>query len=281
MATDTIQPTPHAQSIFKYPGGKRQLLPQLLASRPARWRRYAEPFAGGAAMYFRVAPAEGYLSDQNPDVITVYQVVRDHLESLLMDLGRHVNEESYYYALRAQDPSTLSSVERASRMLALLRMCWGGVYRVNRQGQFNVPYGRYPRPDLVQEDKLRAASVVLQHAVILHADFQEVEAFAQPMDLVYLDPPYDQLSKTANFTAYTSAGFSWEDQVRVAELMERLAARGCYVMTSNADTPAIRDLYRGWHVQSVTARRAVNSNPARRAGAHEVIVTTYLPAGQV
>lgn len=245
------------------------------------WNRYAEPFAGGAALFFRVAPTRGYLSDRNLDVVTVYQVLRDDLDELLMDLRRHVNEEDYYYRLRAQDAGELSPVERASRTLALLRMCWGGVYRVNRRGQFNVPFGRYPNPDLIQEDKLRAAQAVLEQAEIHYADFAQVEHFAERHDWIFLDPPYDTASKTANFMAYTATGFPWSEQVRVAEMMARLADRGCYVMASNADTPAIRDLYRDWHIQAVTARRSVNANPERRTGAQEVIITTYPTAVKV
>ena len=281
MAIDTVKQVDYAQPIFKYPGGKRQLLPQLWAARPDHWHRYAEPFAGGAALYFRVAPERAYLSDQNLDVITVYQVVRDHLDALLADLQRHVNEEDYFYALRAQDPAELSPVERASRILALLRMCYSGVYRVNRLGQFNVPFGHYPHPDLIQATKLRAAHAVLQTTEIHLADFSRVVDFARPGDWLYLDPPYQKVSKTANFTAYTAQGFGWADQIRVAELMATLADRGCFVMASNADTPAVRDLYREWHIHPVMARRSVNADPARRAGAREVIVTTYLPASQV
>ncbi len=266
-------------SPIKYAGGKRQLLAQLLASRPPTWHRYFEPFAGGATLFFALGLSGAYLSDTSAELINVYQVIRDNIDILIADLGRHCNREDYYYTIRALDPETLSPVERASRFLFLNKTCWAGLLRVNRQGRFNVPFGHYEHPNIVNADGLRAAHRVLQTTEIAQADYQAVLPMAQPEDFVYCDPPYVALSGSARFTEYTAGGFDWADHVQLAAAVYTLARRGCYVMVSNADVPAVRVLYRGLWSQSVSARRSINSDATKRAGARELIITTYPVSG--
>ncbi len=266
---------PAAAPVCKWSGGKRQLLPHLIASRPSRWRRYLEPFVGGGALFFALGQPDSYISDTNAELINMYRVLRDDVDALVEHLGRHRNESSYYYAVRAQDPAHLSPLERASRLLFLLRVCYNGLWRENAAGQMNTPFGRYHNPDIVQEKSLRAAHHVLKTATIAESDYRAVARLAEPGDWVYLDPPYAPVSKTANFTSYTAHGFNWADQEAMAQLVREMGQRGVFVMTSNADVPAIHDLYHGLPIQIVPARRAINSNPAKRTGITEVIITSY------
>lgn len=266
---------PAAAPVCKWSGGKRQLLPHLIASRPPIWNRYLEPFVGGGALFFALGQADSYISDTNAELINMYRVLREDVDALIDHLGRHRNESAYYYAVRAQNPAHLSPLERASRLLFLLRVCYNGLWRENAAGQMNTPFGRYKNPDIVQEKTLRAAHQVLKTATIADADYRAVAAVAAPGDWVYLDPPYAPVSKTANFTSYTAHGFNWADQEAMAQLARDLGRRGVFVMTSNADIPAIHDLYHGLHMQVVPARRAINSNPAKRTGITEVIITSY------
>ncbi|WP_338055272.1 DNA adenine methylase [Sulfobacillus harzensis] len=264
-----------ALSPIKWAGGKRQLLPQLLAAQPSSWNRYLEPFAGGAALFFALRAPGAYLSDTNPELINMYRVIRDDVESLIAHLRRHRNEAEYFYAVRALNPESLTPTERASRLIFLNKTCFNGLFRVNSKGKFNVPFGRYQNPVIVNPDRLRAAHRVLQTAEIVEADYSAVLDVAQPHDFVYVDPPYVPVSTTANFTSYTADGFNWSDQVQLANMVRQLAQRRCYVMASNADVPAIHNLYRGMWIQVVPVRRAINSDATKRSGATEVIITTY------
>ena len=272
------QPAPSAPAAcppIKWAGGKRQLLPHLLASQPPAWNRYWEPFAGGAALFFALNRPGSYLSDTNPDLINLYQVIRDDVDALITDLRHHRNEAAYFYAIRAIPPESLSPIARASRFLFLNKTCFNGLFRVNHQGRFNVPFGRYAHPLIVDPDGLHAAHRVLHTAEIVQADYTAIRSIAQPGDFVYMDPPYAPVSSTANFTQYTAQGFGWPDHVALADTIRFLASRGCFVMASNANVPAIHSLYRGLWIQVVPARRAINADTSKRTGATEVIITTY------
>ena len=264
-----------ARPVVKWAGGKRQLLPQLLASQPSSWTHYWEPFVGGGALFFALAPAHAVISDINAEIVTLYRVIRDAVEDLIRDLTHHRNDADYFYQLRAQDPSTLSPVEQASRTVFLNKTCFNGLFRVNRQGQFNVPFGRYAHPNIVNAPGLRAAHHVLQTTEIVHADYLTMVDHMEPGAFVYCDSPYEPRSTTAHFTAYTATGFGWADQVRLAAAVHTLAARGVSVLVSHADSSAIRMLYRGLWAQTVKARRAINANGAKRGGATELIISTY------
>lgn len=266
---------PVASPVVKWSGGKRQILARLMALQPPRWKRYLEPFAGGAALFFALGAPGSYLSDTNGELINMYEVLREHPEPLIAHLSRHKNEEDYYYQARALDPTSLSPLERASRFLYLLRVCYNGLWRENSSGKMNTPFGCYRNPDIVQEALLRGAHGVLQSATIVKADFKAVLTVAQPGDWVYCDPPYAPVSKTANFTSYTRLGFGWSDQEMLAEAIRSLARQGVHVMASNADVPEIHELYKGLDIRVVPVRRAINSNAAKRRGATEVIITTY------
>lgn len=280
-----------ATPILKWAGGKRQLLPRLLASEPPSWNRYLEPFAGGAALFFALGRDESYLSDTNGDLIRLYQVVRNRVEDLIGQLTEiqttyrallPEDQAGFFYALRDRyNARQANDVEQSALFYALGRLAFNGLYRVSATGRYNTPFGRYKNPDIVRAETLRVAHAVLQSATIVEADYRAAGTAAQRSDLVYVDPPYAPVSKTANFTSYTADGFGWTDQVALAAWVREMAGRGVYVMASNADVPEIHELYRGFWIQIVPARRAINSDTSKRTGATEVIITTYPVDGAV
>lgn len=261
--------------LLKWAGGKRQLLPQYDALFPQSFGAYHEPFLGGGAVYFYLRPARAFLSDLNSEVMNVYDVVRDALDALIPLLRQHRNEPGYYYAIRAQDPAALSPVEQASRTIFLNRTCYNGLYRVNRKGQFNVPFGRYRNPQYCDESALKAASELLQGAVLSAVDFEAALEHAKPGDFVYLDPPYQPLSATASFVDYTTARFDEAQQVRLASAFRKLTKRGVQAMLSNSDTGLVRELYHKMRVVEVSARRAINSVAEARGDITELVIRNY------
>lgn len=270
--------TTRVEPILKWAGGKTRLMPELLARlpSPAQWTgRYFEPFIGGAAVFLQLLPRGAVLSDVNPELVHLYTTVRDDVEALIEDLGRHTYEREYYYGVRALDPATLPPIERASRMMFLNRTCFNGLWRVNRRGQFNVPFGRYTNPTLCPEDRLRAMSWALRDAEIRHTDFAGAVAGARRGDFVYFDPPYVPLTRTASFTSYTAHAFGLADQERLASLFTALGRRGVRCMLSNSDTPLVRELYAGHRIDQVLAPRAISRDPENRHPVAELIIRNY------
>lgn len=260
--------------FLKWAGGKRQLLEQFERYFPApgTYGVYHEPFLGGGAVFFHLLPARAVLSDLNPELVEAYQVVRDDVEGVIRRLRGFRNEEEFYYEVRGRDPQALTPPERVARMLYLNRTCFNGLYRLNSSGRFNVPFGRYRLPRICQTASLRAASRALAGVELRVQPFEAVLDSAQPGDLVYLDPPYQPLSRTASFTAYTREAFDEDDQRRLAAVYRELDARGCRLMLSNSSTELVRELYGEFRIVKVQARRAINSRGAGRGLIDEVLV---------
>lgn len=261
--------------LVKWAGGKRQLLGQLEPFFPQHFSVYHEPFVGGGAVFFHLLPPKAVLIDSNPELINFYLVVRDRLDELLSDVRKHRKEAGYYYRLRDVDPETLSPVERASRFLYLNRTAYNGLWRVNRQGRYNVPFGRYRNPRIADEGNLRLVSAALKSAEIIVGDFSQVLEHARAGDFVYLDPPYNPVSRTASFTAYTAGAFGPEEQRRLGEVLRALDRRGCFVMLSNSDTEFIRQLYEDYDMWAVRAKRAINCKADGRGSVTELVIRKY------
>ena len=266
-----------AKPFIKWAGGKHRLLPALSRRFPPKEKigRYFEPFLGGAAVFFHLAHPHSFLSDSNQDLVELYQVVQQDVEGLIEILQIHKNEREHYYRVRSLDPSKMIPAQRAARLIYLNKTCFNGLYRVNSQGQFNVPFGRYENPAICDVKGLRAASAALKPVDISMHDFETVLERAEPGDFIYFDPPYHPINRTSSFTSYTTGRFGEEEQHRLAAVYTHLAERGCFVMLSNSDTPLIRELYRDFHIHELQAGRAINSKPERRGKITELLILNY------
>ena len=266
-------PRTQARPVLKWAGGKQQLLPQLLPRVPQTYGHYIEPFFGGGALFFALAPARSVIADVNPEIINLYRCLARNTQGVIDAMAAHRHEEAYFYDVRAQAFEDLPPFEAAARTLYLNRTCFNGLYRVNREGTFNVPFGRYDNPRLCDAEGLQVAGRALASADIVCGDYQEVLArHARPGDFVYLDPPYLPAGGYADFKRYTKAQFREADHRNLAEEARRLAAMGCHVMLSNAKHPLVWELYGDFRIEVVPARRNISSRAATRRG-EEVIVT--------
>jgi DNA adenine methylase len=267
-----------ARPFLKWAGGKTQLLNELISRMPEKFGIYHEPFLGSGALFFQLRAegriAEARLSDVNPELINAWTVLRDDPGSVISEL-RAVEErisEDDYYAVRATDPADLNESERAARMIYLNRLCFNGLYRVNRKGSFNVPFGRYKNPRILDSENLLAVSRALQGVEIRLESFESAMARAEPDDFVYLDPPYDPLSPSSSFTSYSSGGFGEREQKQLAAEFANLSNRGVHALLSNSDTPLVQALYFGYDVNVVGAKRSINCVGGKRGTVREVIV---------
>jgi DNA adenine methylase len=276
MPRSATAPLAEASPIVKWVGGKSKLLPELLARIPASFRRYYEPFAGGAALFFRLGAGNAVLNDRNADLITTYRQIAADPEAVIGRLAihrRHHSEKHYYSTREKWNDKKLSwtTVDRAATFIYLNKTCYNGLWRVNRSGAFNVPIGRYTDPPICTPEALRAASRALAGADLRNGDYARAVDDAGKGDLVYFDPPYVPATETSNFTSYTGDGFGADDQRALADLARSLVARGCKVMLSNSDTPFVRSIYHGLRIDRVWCSRAINCNAARRGDVAEVI----------
>ena len=268
------EPTP----FLKWAGGKWRLLGQMKAWFPRRYDTYIEPFLGGGAVFFHLRPRRGILGDANAELMNVYSEVRDNVELLMSELDKHEpekNDEDYYRGIREQVPDKLDSAPRAARTILLNKTCYNGLYRVNSKGQFNVPFGRNRNPQLYERDNLIACSSALRGQHLVADDYRVTTRYARERDFVYLDPPYQPLGGTSNFTAYTKEAFDEDDQKELAATVARLDNKGCQVMLSNSSTDFIRDLYADYHVEIVRATRPISSKAETRGEIEELLIKNY------
>ncbi len=265
--------------IVKWVGGKRQLMFELLKNMPKSYNRYFEPFIGGGALFFELYPNKAYISDTNEELINLYQVVRDNVYELINDLNKHEVSKEYFLKIRNLDRTSkykkLSNVEKASRVIYLNRTCFNGLYRVNSQGQFNVPFGNYKNPRIIDADNLLNCSNLLKKTEIKCADFSEILNKAQKGDFVYFDPPYVPLNETSSFTSYTKDGFDIDMQFKLRDVCDELDSMGVKFMLSNSDTKLVNELYANYEIKKVFASRAINANADGRGKITEVLVRNY------
>ena len=269
----------------KWVGGKRQLLPELIELLPSSFGGYYEPFIGGGALFFELAPKQAVINDNNKELVLAYQVIKTDVELLIDELKKHRdnNSKEYYLDLRSADRDgriyQMTDVERAGRILYMLRVNFNGLYRVNSKNQFNVPYGRYKNPKIVDEDNLRNISEYLNDndIAILNGDFETATQNAKQGDLVYFDPPYVPLSPTESFTGYTADGFGYDEQVRLRDLFVELTERGVYVILSNSSADLVYDLYKPFAktIFEVGATRMINSNAKKRGKVNELLIANF------
>ncbi len=272
---------PVPRPFLKWAGGKTQLSDALLERTPLSFNVYHEPFVGSGALFFRLYRERrirhAVLSDLNAELIDTYLAIRDCVSDVIKILSEFPHDKEFYCAVREKDPWQFSLAERAARMIYLNKTGYNGLYRVNRQGKFNVPFGRHKSPKYLDPENLLAVSQALQDVDILCAPFETVLERTAPGDWVYFDPPYVPLSQTANFTSYHANGFGLSDQERLRDVCVELSRNKVYVMLSNSDTEAVRRLYGLPHftVNEVFANRAINCNGAKRGKITELVITNY------
>lgn len=269
--------------FLKWVGGKRQLLPRISECLPTNIKElaYYEPFIGGGALFFSLQPAKAVINDYNPELINVYQVIKDDLDRLIMDLKKHKNTQEYFYSIRSLDRSEeflqLNKVQRASRIIYLNKTCYNGLYRVNNAGEFNVPFGHYKNPNIVNEPTLKAVNKYLNknNILIKCGDYSEILDNADENSFVYLDPPYHPVSETSNFTGYIQGGWDKDDQIRLREYCDSLNQRGVKFLLSNSSSDFILELYSHFRITTVKALRSINSVGSDRGQINEVLIRNY------
>ena len=267
--------------FLKWVGGKRQIMPTIEQHLPKGIKSYIEPFIGGGAVLFHLQPKNAIINDFNAELVNVYNVIKNDLENLIIDLNKHKNESRYFYEIRALDRTeafgNLSDVERASRIIYLNKTCYNGLYRVNNSGEFNSPFGKYKNPNIVNEPTLRAVNSYLNsnNVRIENTDYETVLKEADKNSFVYLDPPYHPVSDSSNFTGYVQGGWDESEQIRLKEACDRLNKKGIKFMQSNSSVNFIKELYSDYQIHIIKAHRAINSDGDKRGEVEEVLIKNY------
>lgn len=274
MTAAVAIPLAPARPLVKWVGGKRQLVPELLKHVPARYGRYFEPFVGGGALFFEMRPALAVLGDANERLVRTYKAVRDDAAAVISLLGTYRYEKEFFYHLRGVDIDRHSDVEVAAWFIYLNKCGFNGLYRVNRDNRFNVPFGKYTNPTICDAENIRAVSAALRGVTVQASGFAETAQAAKAGDFVYFDPPYVPLSATANFTSYGAGGFGPDDQKHLRDVARQLASRGAHVVLSNSSAPLVRELYADapFTIHEVNASRALNCQADKRGPVKELII---------
>lgn len=269
--------------ILKWVGGKRQLLDEISPLIPKKITTYVEPFVGGGAVLFNLQPQKAVINDLNEELMNVYKVVKNTPEDLLEALESHDqnNCEDYYYEVRALDRTdgyqSMSDIEKAARIIYLNKTCFNGLYRVNQAGQFNAPYGKYKRPNIINKPAILAMSNYFNknNIKIMQGDYKKALKNLRKGSFVYFDPPYMPVSSSSSFTGYTERGFGQKDQIELKKICDKLNDQGIKFLLSNSDHSLIRDLYKNYDITTVQAKRAINSKGHKRGEINELLVKNY------
>lgn len=254
--------------VVKWVGGKRQIIDEIITYVPDSFSTYYEPFLGGGAVLFELQPKKAVVNDVNEELMNIYEVIKDNVDELIEGLKRHKikNDKAYFYEIRELDRdreqyNLLTPVERASRIIYLNKTCYNGLFRVNKSGEFNAPFGNYKNPNIVNETTLRTVSAYFNKAKIRFTcqDFEDALKWSRKGAFVYLDPPYDPVSETASFTGYDKGGFDHNEQIRLKKTCDKLNKKGIKFLLSNSATDFIMDLYQDYKIEVIQAKRAINS----------------------
>lgn len=273
------------QPFLKWVGGKRQIIPQIKKYIPENYNRYFEPFVGGGALFFDLEPKTAYINDINKILVSAYRNIKNHSDEIIKKLEdlqkifyEKNNEERkiYFYEIRdIFNNMDYDSFLKTSYTIFLNKTCYNGMYRENLKGQFNVPFGRYKNPKILDEKNILAVSKLLQNVTITNYSFEKAVEDAKRGDFIYFDPPYHPISITSNFTSYSNSGFIKENQRELRDVFEDLDKRGCFVMLSNSDTIFIREIYKEYTQKKVTTGRLINCKAAGRGKINELLILNY------
>ena len=273
-----------AKPFVKWAGGKRQIIDKLKQYVPDEYNTYYEPFIGGGALLFELAPKNAVINDSNEELMNVYKCLCDEekFKKMCSLLNHYETEhsEDFYYEIRNKDKNKntynrLSDYTKAARTIYLNKACFNGLYRVNSKNEFNVPFGKKTKVNTYEGSNLITVSnyLTMNNIKILSVDFEEAVKDVKEKDFVYFDPPYD--SETSTFNSYTEEGFSKDEQIRLAKVFKELDRKGAFVMLSNHNTSLINDLYKEYNIHLIEAKRNINSNGKKRGKVEEVIITNY------
>ncbi len=273
-----------ARPFLKWVGGKKQLVPSLQKYYPKVFGTYFEPFLGGGAVFFAVQPKVAVLNDINASLMGAYRDIKNTPQDVIKELKKLdkkykllMDEEraDFYYGIRNKFNTTRPSIQKTALLIFLNKTCYNGMYRENSKGQFNVPFGTYKNPTILDTENLKEVSEKLKKVTLLVGSFRDAVKTAKKGDFIYFDPPYYPVTKTANFTSYTSNAFLEREQEELKRVFVELDKRGCYVMLSNSHTEFIAKLYKGYHQHVVSANRAVNSTATGRGKVKEFLILNY------
>jgi len=271
---ETVKLDIEARPFLKWVGGKGQLLDLLCKKIPKNYNKYIEPFIGGGAFLFKLMPKNAVIADSNPELINCYKMIAQNVGGVITALNKHKNNKKYYYDIRKQLFEELSLIEAAARTIFLNKTCFNGLYRVNKKGEFNVPFGYYKNPNICDEVNLRAVSKYLEKVTIVRGDYKNVlSEFASPGDFVFLDPPYLPVSQYSDFKRYTKEQFYEEDHSDLAAEIKKLNSIGCHVVHTNSNHPMVHSLYKNFDIEVHSTKRNISCNGKKRLG-QDVIVTT-------
>mgnify|MGYP000379038626 CR=1 FL=1 len=263
-----------AKPVLKWAGGKSGPLEHLVKHFPSKAEKYFEPFFGGGAVFFALDPRlSSHINDANPELIHLYKTIKKSPVELMKALDGFAKQydEDFYYEMRAKEPS--DGIEKAARTVFLNKTGYNGLYRVNSNGKFNVPFGKRPRcPKLYTRENVFQVSERLKKARITNWDFEKVINLAEEGSILYCDPPYEPLNPTSSFNQYLSGGFSQVEQTRLKVACERAVERGAQIILSNSKSPFIKALYCDWKIKFIPARRAINSKGAKRGYISESLI---------
>lgn len=265
-----------AKPILKWAGGKTQMLGDIMPKVPKKYGKYIEPFIGGGALFFALNPEKAVIADSNPELINVYQQIVHNVDGVIAFLKQYKNTKEDFYEVRSLDWVKLAKEEAAARTIYLNKTCFNGLYRVNKNGQFNVPFGKNKAPKFCDEDMLQVVSEVLKKATILCDDYLSVlKEYAEPGDFIFLDPPYLPISEYSDFKRYTKEQFYEEDHVELANEVKRLQELGCHVILTNSNHPLVHELYADYKIEVVQTKRYISCNGNKRKG--EDVIVDILP----
>ena len=269
-------------TFIKWAGGKTQMLTKYSLMFPKQFNNYFETFLGSGAVFFYIKkkfnPNYSFISDINKDLINTFKAIRDNPEELIKLLKEHKakdNNRIYFENQREEFNKMKDGIEKAGIFIYLNKTCFNGLYRVNSKGGFNVPFGKYKNPAILQEHKIREASKLLQDVEISTLNFDLITNKVDKNDFIYFDPPYYPLSKTSSFTSYHNEVFLEKEQEQLAAIFRKLDKKGCFVMLSNSDTHFIKNLYKDYKITTLKARRMINCLGTKRGLINEIVVTNY------
>jgi len=255
--------------FLKWAGGKRWIAPVIAKAIPSESKNYFEPFLGGASLFFTILPEQAYLGDMNQRLIETYTTVRDYPEAILQKVTSWPVNKKFYYTLRSTEYK--NDVDRAAQFIYLNKTCWNGLYRVNKQGEFNVPYGKRIARNAFDEQNFLQASQALKKADIIAGDFQDLLSQAASGDFIYLDPPYTVLHSSNGFKQYNEKIFSWKDQIRLAEVANESVNKGCFVIVSNSNHNDVVQLYYNFTYYELGRHSKLAGNPVYRQHTKEAL----------